>query len=380
MFSATRDVVAASPGAIYDQLHADMQNPKKLVATTATSAAIGFGTVALLSKAPKVGGFVVAGLAGYQALSYGGSTMDFLGKAGHANTDLQRKQLVDEYSRGIGREGAMFIEATPGAIVGGSLAVKAVGMPNSFNTIGRFVDRNTPTPIKNATLATREFVNEQWAFRGPGRMPLPANILHSDGRVNALEIGEMLSAKHPWTGVETGRSIDLLNMRVSKPIIGKPSSLDPGFRDKPGRILFHTHAPDSPIGTRPGHFDLLATQDVGIVSRGSQTAYFVGQAREFNAAARAGLADAFAPRLQTIVLDSQKKTAFTLDSVWLPKTESWQPAVPRFVDYQAAQETLKRLNIAQPWSQIKEIPVLPSIRGHAVDFGALGWLKTGTVR
>lgn len=380
VLKTTRDLVAETPSALYNQLSDDMRNPGKLATTFGVSTAAGFGMTALLSKAPKVGGIVVAGVAGYEALRYGSHGLDFIGRAADANTDFQRKQLVDRYSKGLAREGATMIEATPGMLVGGSLAVKAVGMPNSYKAVGSLIERNTPQSIKNASAAGKEFVAEQWAFRGPGKMQLPSNILHTDGKVNVLDLGEFLAPKHPWQGVETGRSVDLLRQKISKPIIGKAESIDPGFADKPGRILFHTHGPESSIGTRPGQFDLVATQDLGIISRGNQRAYFVGQAREFNAAVKAGTAETFSPKLQTLILDTERKTAFTLESVWLPRLQSWQPAVPKFVDYQAAQNSLRSINITKPWEQIGELPVLPSIRGQNIDFSSLNWLKTGTIR
>ena len=380
VLKASRDLVVATPSALYNQLSDDMQNSSKLATTVGVSTAAGFGITALLSKAPKVGGFVVAGMAGYEALRYGSHGLDFIGQAADANSDSQRKQLVDRYSKGLAREGATMIEATPGMLLGGSLAVKAVGMPNSYKAVGSLIERNTPQAVKNATATGKEFVAEQWAFRGPGKMQLPSNILHADGKVNVLDLGELLAPKHPWQGVETGRSIDLLRQRISKPIIGKAESLDPGFADKPGRIFFHTHGPESSIGTRPGQFDLVATQDLGIISRGSQRAYFVGQAREFNAAVKSGTSETFSPKLQTLILDTERKTAFTLESVWLPRLQSWQPAVPKFVDYQAAQNSLRSINITKPWEQISEIPVLPSIRGQNIDFSSLNWLRTGTIR
>ncbi|MDZ4838328.1 MAG: hypothetical protein SGJ27_31485 [Candidatus Melainabacteria bacterium] len=375
----TRDVLAQTPSKIYEELQADLANPGKIATVAVVSTGVGFGTTAMLSKFPKAGPYVIAGLAGYQAVRYAGSTLDFLGEASHANTDFQRRLLVERAASGIGREGAMMIEGTPGLILGGGLATKMVGTPPAFKAIGSWSERNVGRPLSNATSASKEFVSEQWAFRGPGRMPLPANILSQEGKVNALELSEMLVAKHPWRGVETGRSIDLLGERVSKPLYGKATSLDPGFPDKPGRILFHTHGPESSVGTRPGLFDLKATQDVGIISRGNQTAFFVGQGREFNAALAAGTERAFAPKLQTLVLDSERKSAFILESMWQPELAAWQPALPKFVDYKTARSTLTKLDVTKPWPQIQQIPALPSIRGHNVDLSALNWLRTGAM-
>jgi hypothetical protein len=375
ILATSRDVLAQTPSKIYDELAADLQQPGKLATVTAVSTGLGFGTTAMLSKFPKAGPYVIAGVAGIQAVRYAGSTLGFLSEASHANSDFERRMLADHTSSKLGREGAMMIESTPGLVLGGSLAARMVGTPPAFKSIGSFAERNVGRPLSSATAATKEFVAEQWAFRGPGRMPLPANILTSEGKVNALELGEMLAAKHPWTGVETGRSVDLLYARISKPLIGKPTSLDPGFRDRPGRILFHTHGPESAIGTRPGVFDLKASQDLGIIARGKQTAYFVGQGREFNAAIAAGTEKAFAPKLQTLVLDSERQSAFLLESQWQPGTLGWSPSAPVFVDYQAARAALTKVDITKPWSEFSKIPTLPSLRGQKVDWDAMNWLR-----
>lgn len=376
----TRDTLAKTPSKILEELQNDFtQNPGKVATVAVASTALGFGTTAMLSKFPKVGPYVVAGVAAYQGIRYAGNALDFLSEASSADTDFQRQLLVERASSGLGREGAMMIEGTPGLIAGGALATKMVGTPPAFRAVGSFVERNTPGSISRATAATKEFVSEQWAFRGPGKMALPENILAADGKVNALELSEVLIPKHVWKGVETGRSIDLLGGRISKPLYGKPTSLDPGFRDQPGRILFHTHGPESTIGTRPGLFDLKATQDFGIISRGKQTAFFVGQGREFNAAVAAGTEKAFAPKLQTLVLDSERQSAFVLESVWQPQLSAWHPAVPKFVDFKSAKAALTKIDITKPWPQIQEIPALPSIRGQNVDLSALQWLRTGVM-
>lgn len=372
----TRDVLAATPGKFLQEIHNDLQNPTKLATVGVVSTGVGFGATALLTKFPKVGGYAMAGLAGVQVLRYGANTLDFFGEASDANNEYRRKMLVERASTGLGREGAILVESTPGLILGGSLAVRAVGTPQAFRSVGSWTDRNVVQPVKSASVGTREFVAEKWAFRGPGSKPLPGGILHEEGTVNALKLSEMLTARHPWTGVETARSVDLVNGRMTKLISGKPASIDFGFADKPGRILFHTHGPESAIGVRPGRFDLLATQDVGIVSRGTQTAFYVGQGREFNAAVAAGAGKTFSPRLQTVILDSEKQSAVLLESVWQTKLSSWQPTVPKYVDYQKARQALSRLDITKPWAELQALPTVP--KPQAAD-DALKLLRTGGI-
>ncbi len=383
MLRATGATLSETPSKLYDEVAKDLQDPKKMLTLAAVSTGVGYGSTALLAKFPKAGGVALAGVAGYQVYRYGANTLGFLSEAGDASTEYQRRMLAERSSLGLAREGAMLIEGTPGALAGGYLATRSFGVPPLYKTIGRAADKAVLKPASKAGTAAKEFVYEQWAFRGPGNMDLPANILHKEGTVNVLELSEMLAARHPWKGVETGRSIDLLGHRISKPIKGEATSFELGFSDKPGRVLFHTHGPDRIGGARPGRYDLIATHDVGIIQRGGYTGFYVGQGREFNAALASGTKETFAPKLQALFLDPKRETAFVLESVWQPKLSSWQPAAPKFVDYKEARTALSKLDITKPWQAIDKIPTAVPLRGR--DAGGKGgevnaeiftWMRT----
>ncbi len=381
MLRTTGATLSETPSKLYDEVAKDLQDPKKMLTLAAVSTGVGYGTTALLAKYPKVGGVAAAGLCGYQLYRYGSETINFLSEAGDASTDYQRRMLAERASYGLARESAMLIEGTPGALAGGYLATRTFGTPPLYKAIGRAADKAVGKPVSKASTAAKEFVSEQWAFRGPGNMDIPPNIFHKEGTVNVLELSEMLAARHPWKGVETGRSVDLLKHRISKPITGDKTTFELGFRDKPGRILFHTHGPDRVSGARPGRFDLIATHDLGIIQRGGYTGFYVGQGREFNAALTAGTKESFAPKLQALFLDPKRETAFVLESVWQPKLSSWQPTTPKFVDYKEARSTLSNLNITKPWQAISKIPASTPTRGRdAVDVEIYTWMQSHSLK
>lgn len=379
---ATTDLVAQTPSKIYDEIANDLSTPEgrvRLGLTAGTSTAIGFGGTALLAKAPKVGAVILGGAALYQGYRYVSNALDFMSEAGDANDEYSQRLLVERASHGLARESATMIESTPGLIVGGVVASKTVGVPKLYQDIAGVASNKVGTPIKQAYRTSRvgEFVNEQWAFRGPGGMRLSSTVIKENGQVNVLEISEMIGRRatslESGAGVETARSIDLIKLKVSRPAVGKEGTVDLGFKDKFGRLTEHTHPLETPIGTRPGRYDVTATRDLGMIRRGDQTAFFVGQAREYQAAAAIGKADVFAPKVQSLVLDNQRQSAFLLDAVWQPQSSSWANTAPKFVDYHQARKTLSSLDISNPWAQFQQLTPVTNLRGRNVDYGAFTW-------
>lgn len=357
----TGQTLAATPGKIWDEIRTDLSSrPDKVMTVAGISTAAGFGVTSLLTKFPRVGTAGLAVVLGVQGIRYGGEALGFLSEASRAGDDFSRKQLVDRGSSRLGNEGALFIESAPGLALGGSLASKMVGTPPLYSAIGRSVDQRVVQPLSTK-------INETWAFHGPGRMKLPAGTVSDEGFVNVLKLEESLVPRHPWNGIETGRSIDLLKGRISRPVTGQKAEIDFGVVQRPGRLPFHTHGANDEI---PSLSDVLHTMDIGMIRSGGRTTYYVGQAREYQAAKLANQLEKFEPKLQALVIDHGAQTARTLESTWTVK-----PAVPgsniqpselkRFggtwVDYQASTASLSRLDITKPWSQIGQIPVLPSV-------------------
>lgn len=356
----TGQTLAATPGKIWDEIRTDLsERPGKVMTVAGISTAAGFGVTSLLTKFPRAGTAGLALVLGYQGIQYGKEALGFLSEASNAGDEFSRKQLVDRGSSRLGNEGALFIESTPGLALGGSLASKMVGTPPLYSAIGRSVDNRVIQPVSGK-------ISETWAFHGPGRMKLPTGTLTDEGLVNVWKLEETLVPRHAWNGVETGRSIDLLRGRISRPITGTKSGIEFGFKDKPGRLPFHTHEVADEI---PSLKDVLGTTDLGMIRSGNRTTFYVGQAREYNAAKLAGKLEEFVPRLQALTVDHSSQTARKLESIWTVKPAPGAKILPTelkpfggtYVDYNATKSSLSSLDITNAWSQIGQLPVTKSV-------------------
>lgn len=357
----TGQTLAATPGKIWDEIRTDLsQRPDKVATVAGISTAAGFGVTSLLTKFPRAGTAGLALMVGYQGLKYGGEAIGFLSEASQAGDDFTRQQLVDRGSTRLGNEGALLVESAPGLVLGGSLASKMVGTPPLYSAIGRSVDKRVIQPVSTK-------INETWAFHGPGRMKLPNGTVSDDGLVNLLKLEETLVPRHPWKGFETGRSVDLLKGRISRPITGQKAEIDFGFAEKPGRLPFHTHGANDEI---PSLKDVVHTFDMGMIRSGNRTTFYVGQAREYEAARLAGKLEEFVPRLRALVVDHGSQTAKTFESAWTVKpplpgsnklVTDLKPFLPTYVEYQASRTSLANLHLADPWAQIGKLPVAKSV-------------------
>lgn len=366
----TGDVLAQTRTKIFDELSSDLSPERrgKLALIAGGSTVVGFGTTAMLTKLPKVGSAILLGLAAYQTIRYAANALDFVFDAANADSDYARKLLANRTSSDLARESTFMIESAPCLIAGGALSAKTIGVP--------FKSPASPLDDKIVAIPRHpaQYAREQWAFYGPGSMRVPSTAISQDGRVNLVEIGELLSERHPWQGVEVGRSIDLLKGRISRPVYGTKRAIEGlGVSEKPGRISFHTHSPDAPIGPRPSLVDLNNERHVGIIARGDDLTLYVGRAREYKAAQAAGREADFAPKLKATVLNKRDETALLLQGKWHPKTERWTDIGVNPVDYQAARKVWSQTDLSKPWSQPSQIA--PSFKGVNHYFEALGWMQ-----
>lgn len=347
MASVSARTLAETPSAFIDEISNDFSNPSKLLKENAVGFGIGFGATAALKKFPKAGMIAGGALLTYQAIKYGAGVVGFLDEAADADTESQRNYLVNHGSYALGRESATIVGTLPGFALGGGAAIKAFGTPPLYSAIG-------------------SAAKDQWQFMAPGSFRMQQGLINSE-RANILTLSERLGAEHPWNGVEMARSVKLTSGRVSKAAGGTDDFIHAlPFKDKPGRIMFHTHGPMSETGVRPGTFDLAMTSDVGVITSGKSTAVYLGQAREFQLAKTTS--QEFAPKLQALILDSADKTAHIVDTAWSPALGGWKYQLPKGVNYDKAREVLAALDMKNPWAHISKIPELeqPFATSHEI--------------
>lgn len=365
--AVTGRVVLETPGAIWDEIHYDLkERPGEVLKTGAVSTGVGFGATALLERYPRTAGLALAGLLTYQGIKYGGETLGFLKDASGASDEASRQFYVNQGKNALGREGALLVESTPGLLAGGYLASRTLGTPRLYDQIGSLAERRVLAPAR-----------DYYSFRGPGSMRLSETAINAEGRVNVLEIGETLASRHAWTGVETGRTVDLLSLRASRAASGTAGSVELPMPNRAGRITFHTHAPDGAIGSRPSLIDIQNTRDFGIIQRGNQTTYFVGRAAEHDAALATGAQRPL--DMKALILDSERQSAFLLESTWQGEAVGWSQYMPRYVDYNQARTTLKALDITKPWSQFESIPAITKVNATAADIAPTFWSRLAPV-
>ncbi|MBZ0187458.1 MAG: hypothetical protein K8F91_14520, partial [Candidatus Obscuribacterales bacterium] len=338
-------VLQQTPGRLIDEVMNDLVNNPGEVATKAlVSGIVGYQGLRLMSKAPKVGGVVALGLGAWQLGRYGLETAGFIGEARHADTAIERGQLIERGSKAVAHEGALLVETMPGLLVGGKLALNKYGAP----------------PLRTALAETRQTAFELYAFRGPGSSRVPASVINKDGTVDLLQLSQGFARNNAWTGVETGQSVNLLNLRASRTVRGGAEKLELGFADKPGRVLLHTHAPTPKVGLHSSLQDRIATQGVGVIQSGQSTIVYMGQAARYRQAIAAGQkAGQVKLPLQELHLNAATRTATLFESVQGGAADATVSLISKQpVNFTSAQQMLKRLDVTKAWPQLKDLALM----------------------
>ncbi|CAN5573984.1 hypothetical protein BH11CYA1_BH11CYA1_20820 [soil metagenome] len=337
----TARTLSQTPSAFYDEISRDIsQRPADALTRVAGGAAIGAVGTVLLKNQKVALVAAVAGLSwqGYEAVS---SLSGFVSKAAVADNDAARERLAAVSSHNLGRSLTNFTESAPGMLLGGYGASRAFGAPPLYGRIGSAVEEKMIMPVR-----------DRLAFVGPGSERLPASLLGKDlqgkATVDALELSRILGEKHPWKGVETGQTLDLASLKLSRSVVGKEETMSwlPGTT-KPGKIPFHIHGPEARVGARPSLDDLLATRGLGIIKQGDQVAFYAGQFEQVNMMKTAGKLEFFQPSMRTVVVDHATQTARSLSGSF-DRSLGWQMNETKHLDYQGALKALKALDLANP--------------------------------
>lgn len=344
----TARTLSQTPSAFYDELSGDIRNhPADLLTRVAGGAAIGaVGTVLLKNQRVALVA-AVAGI-GWQGFEAASSLTGFVKKAASADTDAARQRLADTSAQNLGRSLTNFTEAAPGMALGGYAVSRAFGAPPVYNRIGKAVDDKLVMPVKDRV-----------AFIGPGSERLPLSVVSKDvqgkATVDVLELSRILGDKHPWKGVETGSTVDLTSLKLSRAVAGTRDELKwlPGST-KADKIPFHIHGPEAGVGARPSLSDLLATRGLGIVKQGDQVAFYAGQFEQLTMMKNAGKIELFQPSMRTVVVDHASQSARSLTGSY-DRVLGWQMNETRHLDYQGTLKALKALDLRNPLKALEGI-------------------------
>ena len=339
---------SAVPGAIYDELHADItQRPANFIAHLAEGAVVG-GATTLLLKVPRVAALAGAGLMIYSAYEGLSSTSSFLSKAAGAQSVAARAGLAADTSHNLGTNLSAMIESAPAMVAGGAFTAMKVGAPPLYVRASDALANKLMSPLKAA-------IGETVSFRGPGSMRFASTLAGESGKIDAVELGKLFAARHPWQGLETGSTLDLGRMRISRPVTGMADEIGalPGV-SRDNTVPFHIHGPQSPIGYRPSNADILATRDLGILQQGSKTTFYMGEAREHAALAGAGNGQYFSPTMRAVTVDHQNQLAERHVAQWIPgKGFASLPSVA--LDYDQTLQALRTIKPTAAWKTLESI-------------------------
>lgn len=332
-------VVTDTPGKFVNALSDDWENHKGTLARRGVmSLGIGLGSGILMARSPALAKVGLGALGIYQVGRFSMAARTSLADAWNARSQTQLSLIACRATTALGHESALMVETLPGVIAGGAGGMALGRRVRMLSQIsGRVADRV--------------------AFLGPGVDRLPSHLLSQEGKLNAIELSEILASKHPWQGAEIGRSIDVRNLLAGRSTRGTAASVDISFSNRPGRLQFHTHSPHARldgrtlVNSKPSAMDLAETAEVGIIQSGQRTTLYMGATREVAAQQAAG--EALAPTLRAIVLDSQNKVAVQLETVFNSATGTYKPTIPRPLHYGEALKTLR--NWDGTWQGISSI-------------------------
>ncbi len=344
----TARTLSQTPSAFYDEISRDIKDhPAEVLTRVAGGAAIGaVGTVLLKNqKVALVAAVAGIGWQGYEAAS---SLTGFVKKAASADNDSARQHLADASAQNLGRSLTSFTDAAPGMVLGGYAVSRAFGAPPVYNRIGKAVEDKLIMPVKDRV-----------AFIGPGSERLPLSVVGKDvqgkATVDVLELSRILGDKHQWKGVETGSTVDLASLKLSRSVAGTKDELKwlPGST-KADKIPFHIHGPEAGVGARPSLSDLLATRGLGIVKQGDQVAFYAGQFEQLTMMKNAGKIELFQPSMRSVVVDHASQSARSLTGSY-DRVLGWQMNETRHLDYQGTLKALKALDLRNPLKALEGI-------------------------
>lgn len=363
--SVVGQTLARSPGAIFDEVYNDLtQRPGQVAQNTLIGGVVGYGATVLMRRAPVIGALV----AGTALLAEGArltpKVSAFLDEAGSANSAADRTLLAQRGAKGVGHEGALFVETFPAAGFGSKLALAAVEKNGLARNISFGVAEKLEFPLRRA-------LPEQMFFRGPGTK-LKTSLMTGEDTIDLIGAARMLPAQSPYT-VEYGRVIDPAKGRMSWKLPGTADAVEIGVVQKPGQVSIHLHDPGVKQPLVPSIKDWRAVpkDGVGLIKAGDDNLVaYIGLGNEPIAAG--GNA-----HVRAVVLEGKTRQAFLHDYVAKADAETLgltnlQNGVR--VDFDDALRAFSQTKQFNPWTTLSSIKRADtaglSSAASGIDFGA----------
>jgi hypothetical protein len=337
LFDVSLRTASATPRAFYDELAADFtQRTSQLAVRVGEGVIVGVAGTLLL-KAPKIAPLVMTAGLIYTGVEAAIAGDKFIGKASQADTPAQREAVARASAHALGSNLSAFVESAPGMIAGGYGISKALGAPPLYTRIG-------------------DAASDTYNFRGPGSIKALPSLVNQEGAVDALTASKIMAQRSPWQGVETGSSLDLNRMRLSRVVTGEKAGISslPGYT-RDSVVTFHTHGPEATAGFLPSNVDVRSTPGLGILRQGDITTYYAGEAKEYAALAKEGWAEHFSPSLRAVVVDNKTGLAQRFTGKWLPGTAARELDQPVTLDLGQLLEKLSRVPADNPGSTLLSI-------------------------
>lgn len=344
--SVVGQTLTRAPGAIFDEVYSDLtQRPGQVAQNTLIGGAVGYGATVLMRRAPVIGALVAGTALIAEGLRLTPKISAFLDEAGDANSSADRTLLAQRGAKGIGHEGALFVETLPAAGFGSKLALAAVEKNGLARNISFGVAEKLEFPL-------RRMLPDEMLFRGPGTK-LRTSLMTGEDTIDLIGAARTLPAQKPYS-VEYGRMIDPTTGRMSWKLPGTADAVELGVVQKPGQVSIHLHDPGvlQPLVPTVKDWRAVPKDAVGLIKAGDDNLVaYIGLGNEPIAAGSNA-------HVRAVVLEGKTRQAFLHDYVAKADTQTLsltnlQPGVR--LDFDDALRAFNQTKQFNPWSTLSTI-------------------------
>ena len=337
--------MSQAPSAIIEEIFNDVtQRPGQVVQNSAIAGAIGYGATVLMRRAPVLGALVAGTALVAEGCRLAPKVSNFLDEAGEADTRQKRVSLARQGAQGLGREGATFVETLPAAGFGSKLAFASLERSAFAQSLSTAVAEKAEFPLRRA-------LPDELFFRGPGTK-IKNSLMVDERTVDALGASRLMPSQKPYT-VEYGRVIDPVRGRMSQMMPGTAESVEIGVVQRPGQIQVHTHNPhvDAPGMMSVPDLRMTPKDGLGVINAGANQTFYMGLGK-------ASIAPGSEVPVKALVMDHRAKEAYLHDYMAQADRKTFgltDLKDPVKVDYDAALQSLQRVDINNPWNTLSRI-------------------------